>query len=229
MRQADPYPERSFHGDAPTRHHHERRDRAHGHEPAPDPLDQGDPRPRRRAAGQRRPRDARPDPDRPQRREDRRARAGARRRALEHRPRARRWPIRDDTVFFDAATTQMRPTLLAQAIAAGKHVYCEKPVATNLDDALAIYRQAQARGIKHGVVQDKLFLPGLLKLKMLIDVGLLRPPALGARRVRLLGVRGRPAADAAAVVELPQPRTAAASSSTCSATGATCSTTCSAR
>ncbi len=77
----------------------------------------------------------------------------------------------DDTVFFDAATTQMRPTLLAQAIAAGKHIYCEKPVATNLDDALGIYRLAQAKGIKHGVVQDKLFLPGLRKLKMLIDAG----------------------------------------------------------
>jgi predicted dehydrogenase len=77
----------------------------------------------------------------------------------------------DDTVFFDAATTQMRPTLLAQAIAAGKHVYCEKPVATNLDEALGIYRLAQAKGIKHGVVQDKLFLPGLQKLKLLIDAG----------------------------------------------------------
>ncbi|MDH5204921.1 MAG: Gfo/Idh/MocA family oxidoreductase [Hylemonella sp.] len=77
----------------------------------------------------------------------------------------------DDTVFFDAATTQMRPTLLAQAIAAGKHIYCEKPVATNLKEALDIYRLAQAKGIKHGVVQDKLFLPGLQKLKLLIDAG----------------------------------------------------------
>jgi predicted dehydrogenase len=78
---------------------------------------------------------------------------------------------RDDTVFFDAATTQMRPALLTQAIEAGKHIYCEKPVATNLDDALALVRKAQARGIKHGVVQDKLFLPGLMKLKMLLDSG----------------------------------------------------------
>jgi predicted dehydrogenase len=77
----------------------------------------------------------------------------------------------DDTVFFDAATTQMRPALLAQAIEAGKHVYCEKPVATNLADALEIYRLAQAKGIKHGVVQDKLFLPGLMKLKLLNDAG----------------------------------------------------------
>src|SRR6185295_18754274 len=58
---------------------------------------------------------------------------------------------RNDTLFFDAATTQMRPTLLAKAIAAGKHVYCEKPVASNLEAAMAIVRQAKAAGIKHGV------------------------------------------------------------------------------
>jgi predicted dehydrogenase len=88
---------------------------------------------------------------------------------------------RDDAVFFDAATTQMRPALLTQAIEAGKHVYCEKPVATNLKDALDLCKRAQARGIKHGVVQDKLFLPGLMKLKMLIDSGFFG---------RLLSVRG---------------------------------------
>ncbi|HEY6513100.1 MAG TPA: Gfo/Idh/MocA family oxidoreductase [Burkholderiaceae bacterium] len=88
---------------------------------------------------------------------------------------------RDDTVFFDAATTQMRPALLTQAIEAGKHIYCEKPVATNLGDALALFQRAQARGIKHGVVQDKLFLPGLMKLKMLVDSGFFG---------RLLSVRG---------------------------------------
>jgi predicted dehydrogenase len=87
----------------------------------------------------------------------------------------------EDTVFFDAATTEMRPKLLGRAIAAKKHVYCEKPVATNLEEALGIARQAKAAGIKHGVVQDKLFLPGLRKLKMLIDSGFFG---------RLLSVRG---------------------------------------
>jgi predicted dehydrogenase len=87
----------------------------------------------------------------------------------------------DDTVFFDAATTQMRPTLLAKAIKAGKHIYCEKPVATNLQEAIDIYSLAKASGIKHGVVQDKLFLPGLRKLKMLIDSGFFG---------RMLSVRG---------------------------------------
>jgi predicted dehydrogenase len=58
-----------------------------------------------------------------------------------------------------------------EAIAAGKHVYCEKPSATNLEEALGIWRAAEKKGVKHGVVQDKLWLPGLLKLKMLIDSG----------------------------------------------------------
>ncbi|HWB46954.1 MAG TPA: Gfo/Idh/MocA family oxidoreductase [Hyphomicrobiaceae bacterium] len=86
-----------------------------------------------------------------------------------------------DTVFFDAATTQARPGLLAKAIEAGKHIYCEKPVATNLEEAIAIARKAKGAGIKHGVVQDKLFLPGLRKLKLLIDSGFFG---------RLLSVRG---------------------------------------
>ena len=74
-------------------------------------------------------------------------------------------------MFFDAASTQLRPTLLKQAIAAGKHIYCEKPVATNLAEAMDLYKAAKKAGIKHGVVQDKLWLPGLLKLKMLRDSG----------------------------------------------------------
>ena len=78
---------------------------------------------------------------------------------------------REDSVFFDAGTTQMRPTLLAQAIRAGKHVYCEKPIATNLKEAVDIARLAQGSGLKHGAVQDKLFLPGLRKLAMLKRAG----------------------------------------------------------
>ena len=72
-----------------------------------------------------------------------------------------------DSVFFDAGTTQMRPGLLAQALRAGKHVYCEKPIATNLNEAVEVCRLAQSSGLKHGAVQDKLFLPGLRKLDML--------------------------------------------------------------
>jgi len=76
-----------------------------------------------------------------------------------------------DTVFFDAGTTQMRPALLEQAIKKSKHVYCEKPVATDFAAAAKICRLAKEAGVKNGVVQDKLFLPGLLKLKMLRDSG----------------------------------------------------------
>ena len=76
-----------------------------------------------------------------------------------------------DEIFFDAASTQLRPKLLQHAIAAGKHVYCEKPVATSLKEALQLYRAAKKAKIKHGVVQDKLWLPGLLKLAKLRDAG----------------------------------------------------------
>ena len=77
----------------------------------------------------------------------------------------------DDEIFFDAGTTQMRPMLLEKAIRAGKHVYCEKPIATDLKSALHAYELAKKSGLKNGVVQDKIFLPGLLKLKMLRDSG----------------------------------------------------------
>jgi predicted dehydrogenase len=77
----------------------------------------------------------------------------------------------EDTVFFDAGTTLMRASLLEKALAAGKHVYCEKPTSDSLEVALNLAKTARASGLKHGVVQDKLFLPGLLKLKMLRDSG----------------------------------------------------------
>ena len=75
----------------------------------------------------------------------------------------------DDTLFFDAATTKLRARLLHKAIAAGKDIYCEKPIAENLSDAIAVAGAAKKAGVRHGVVQDKLFLPGLLKLRTLID------------------------------------------------------------
>ncbi|HEY8068723.1 MAG TPA: Gfo/Idh/MocA family oxidoreductase [Burkholderiales bacterium] len=78
---------------------------------------------------------------------------------------------KDDEIFFDAASTQLRPKLLKQAIKAGKHVYCEKPVSTTLAEAMDLYKAAKKAKIKHGVVQDKLWLPGLLKLARLRDEG----------------------------------------------------------
>jgi len=87
----------------------------------------------------------------------------------------------DDTLFFDAATTQMRAELLERAIAAGKDIYCEKPIADDLSKAIRVARLAKERGVKNGVVQDKLFLPGLRKIKMLADSGFFG---------RMLSVRG---------------------------------------
>lgn len=91
--------------------------------------------------------------------------------------------LADDTVeiYFDAQVTSARQESIARAIAAGKHVYTEKPTSTGLSGALELARLARDAGIKHGVVQDKLFLPGLLKLKRLVDGGFFG---------RILSVRG---------------------------------------
>ena len=74
-------------------------------------------------------------------------------------------------VYFDAAVTSGREASLMRAIEAGKHVYTEKPVASSLDGALRLARAAQAAGIVHGVVHDKLFLPGVIKLRRLVSGG----------------------------------------------------------
>ncbi len=78
---------------------------------------------------------------------------------------------KDDRLFFDAASTQLRAGLLKKAIDAGKDIYCEKPIAETLDVAMDLARYANDRGAKNGVVHDKLSLPGLLKLKALRDNG----------------------------------------------------------
>lgn len=72
-------------------------------------------------------------------------------------------------IYFDSQTTSRRAEGIRQAIKAGKHIYCEKPTATNTEEALKLAKLAKDAGLKNGVVQDKLFLPGLLKLKRLID------------------------------------------------------------
>jgi predicted dehydrogenase len=76
-------------------------------------------------------------------------------------------------IFFDAAATQGRVAVVEKALAAGKHVYCEKPVATTAAQGVALLREAQRRGVKHGVVEDKIHLPGLQKLSALTRAGAL--------------------------------------------------------
>jgi len=85
------------------------------------------------------------------------------------------------SIYFDAQTTDRRADAMRQAIAAGKHVYCEKPVADSLESALDLWKLAEKAGVKHGVVQDKLWLPGLLKLETLKQSGFFG---------RILSVRG---------------------------------------
>jgi predicted dehydrogenase len=75
------------------------------------------------------------------------------------------------SIYFDAQTTDRRADAVRQAVAAGKHIYCEKPIADNLETALDLYRLVKRSGVKHGVVQDKLWLPGLLKLHTLQKLG----------------------------------------------------------
>jgi predicted dehydrogenase len=89
--------------------------------------------------------------------------------------------LSDAEIYFDAQVTPARAGALRAAIAAGKHVYTEKPTAETLWEALALARLADDAGVKHGVVQDKLFLPGLLKLRRLIEGGFFG---------RILSVRG---------------------------------------
>jgi predicted dehydrogenase len=74
-------------------------------------------------------------------------------------------------VYFDAQTTDRRADAVRKALAAGKHIYCEKPIANDLETALDLYHRAKKAGLKHGVVQDKLWLPGLLKLQTLRELG----------------------------------------------------------
>ncbi|SNZ17376.1 Predicted dehydrogenase [Terribacillus aidingensis] len=74
-----------------------------------------------------------------------------------------------NVIYFDSQTTNRREESIKQAIKSGKHIYCEKPTATSLEGSLELARLAREAGVKNGVVQDKLFLPGLLKLKHLID------------------------------------------------------------
>jgi predicted dehydrogenase len=87
----------------------------------------------------------------------------------------------EDTIYFDSGLTGMREQNVLAAIEKGKHVYCEKPLSTMTESAVRLAEAADAAGIYHGVVQDKLFLPGLRKLRRLVDSGFFG---------RILSVRG---------------------------------------
>jgi predicted dehydrogenase len=88
---------------------------------------------------------------------------------------------KENVIYFDAQLTQLRAKSMHAALSARKHVYCEKPLAATLQESLELARQAADAGVKNGVVQDKLFLPGILKLKQVLATGLLG---------KILSVRG---------------------------------------
>ncbi|MEE6281609.1 Gfo/Idh/MocA family protein [Georgenia sp. MJ170] len=74
-------------------------------------------------------------------------------------------------IYFDAQVTSRRAPALTAAMKAGKHIYTEKPTAETLDEAVELARLAQQTGVTAGVVHDKLYLPGLVKLRRLVDEG----------------------------------------------------------
>ncbi|MDX8033122.1 Gfo/Idh/MocA family oxidoreductase [Lentzea sp. BCCO 10_0856] len=84
-------------------------------------------------------------------------------------------------IYFDSQVTSKHVESITKAIDAGKHIYTEKPVSETVEEALQLARLADAKGVKHGVVADKLYLPGIRKLKRLIDGGFFG---------RILSVRG---------------------------------------
>jgi predicted dehydrogenase len=74
-------------------------------------------------------------------------------------------------IYFDSQTTGRRADAVRKAIKAGKHIYCEKPIAVSTQVAMELYELCTKAGLKNGVVQDKLWLPGIIKLKRLIQQG----------------------------------------------------------
>jgi predicted dehydrogenase len=76
-----------------------------------------------------------------------------------------------NTVYFDSQVTGRRVEGVRKAVQAGKHIYCEKPIATDTKEAMELYNLCKDAGVKNGVVQDKLWLPGIIKIKRLIEQG----------------------------------------------------------
>jgi predicted dehydrogenase len=75
----------------------------------------------------------------------------------------------ENKIYFDSQVTGSRAEAVRKAVHAGKHIYCEKPTAVNTETALELYHLCKEKGLKNGVVQDKLWLPGIIKLKRLIQ------------------------------------------------------------
>ena len=107
-----------------------------------------------------------------------------------------------DAIFMDCAATGDRPARVRKAIAAGKHIHIEKPTAPTVEEAMELARAAHAAGVKHGVIQDKLYLPGFAKLLFVKERRFLRPDPLDPHRCRIVDIRRQDAAMPAAELEL---------------------------
>ena len=106
-------------------------------------------------------------------------------------------------IYFDAQITGRRHAAVKRAIELGKHVYCEKPTGVSTEEALDLYHLAKNAGVKHGVVQDKLWLPGMQKLQRLKESGFFWANIKRTRRIWLLGFRGTYHSSPTSFVELP--------------------------
>ena len=94
-----------------------------------------------------------------------------------------------DAIFMDCAATGDRPARVRQAIVAGKHIHIEKPTAPTVEEAMSLARAAHAAGLKHGVIQDKLFLPGFAKLLFVEELRIFRTHPVDPHRCRVLDIR----------------------------------------
>ena len=80
----------------------------------------------------------------------------------------------NNKIYFDAQVTGRRADAVRQAVKAGKHIYCEKPIAVDTETAMELYQLCKEAGLKNGVVQDKLWLPGYYKIKTADSTGFFR-------------------------------------------------------
>ena len=84
---------------------------------------------------------------------------------------------RDDVSAVIIATPNLTHAPIAHAaINAGKHVLCEKPIAMNARDALAMYRAAEAKGVRHMTAFTYRFVPAMRYLGHLVASGALGQP-----------------------------------------------------
>ncbi len=94
----------------------------------------------------------------------------------------------NNIIYFDSQITGRRADAVRKAVKAGKHIYCEKPIAVDTKQAMELYQFCKNAGVKNGVVQDKLWLPGIIKIKASYSARFFWQNTFGAWRIWLLGI-----------------------------------------